>query len=49
MRYMYMRLQFINLLNNFITAYLPVKYQINCTDEFLDINKTTDVHGTIAA
>ena len=36
-------------LNKFITPYLPAKYQINSTDEFLDIVRTTNARGTLAS
>ena len=34
-------------LNNLIIPYLPVKYKIISTDDFLDIIRATDSHGTL--
>ena len=37
------------ILNKLIIPYLPAKYQINSTDQFLDIIRATDSHGTLAS
>ena len=36
-------------LNNIITAYLPAKYQINSTDDFLQLIRATNSNGILAS